>query len=193
MTLPLVEWLEQYGYLAVLAGTLLEGETILAMAGFAAHQGHLDFGLVLLVAFVGGTVGDQMFFWIGRALGPRSLQRWPPLADATARVGVLLQRHDALLIFGIRFMYGVRIAGPIAMGALGVSARRFAIFNVLGAAVWAPLVAGAGYLFGHALQVWLGDLERYEGYVLAGVAVCAVLMALVHRRRRSSAARECIE
>jgi membrane protein DedA with SNARE-associated domain len=29
-----------YGYLAVFIGCLLEGETILVLAGFAAHQGH---------------------------------------------------------------------------------------------------------------------------------------------------------
>jgi membrane protein DedA with SNARE-associated domain len=28
-----------YGYLAILVGTLLEGETILVLGGFAAHRG----------------------------------------------------------------------------------------------------------------------------------------------------------
>lgn len=33
----------QYGLFAVFAGTLLEGETVLAQAGYAAHRGYLDF------------------------------------------------------------------------------------------------------------------------------------------------------
>ncbi len=35
------ELVQDYGYYAVLLGTLLEGETILVMAGFAAHGGYL--------------------------------------------------------------------------------------------------------------------------------------------------------
>ena len=181
MNFPLAQWIEHYGYLAVFVGALLEGEAILVLGGFAAHQGHLDLATVLLVAFVGGTLGDQLFFWFGRAAGPRVLQRYEALARAGERVGRLLMRHDAALIFGIRFMYGLRIAGPIAMGALGVVPRRFALFNVLGAAVWAPLVGGAGYLFGRALQAWLGDLENHEGLVMVAVVACAVLLPLLHR------------
>jgi membrane protein DedA with SNARE-associated domain len=94
---------------------------------------------------------------------------------------VLLRRYDAALIFGVRFMYGLRIAGPIAMGVLGVSPRRFAVFNVLGAAVWAPLIGGAGYLSGHALEVWLGDLEWFEGLLVAIVAGGAPILSLAHR------------
>ena len=31
--------IENYGYAAILIGTFLEGETILVLAGLAAHQG----------------------------------------------------------------------------------------------------------------------------------------------------------
>jgi membrane protein DedA with SNARE-associated domain len=31
--------ISQYGYFALFAGALLEGETVLILAGFAAHQG----------------------------------------------------------------------------------------------------------------------------------------------------------
>lgn len=181
MNALLINWVEHYGYLAVLLGTLLEGETVLMLAGFLAHQGHLDLGAVLLVAFIGGSAGDQVFFWLGRASGARLQRRSPTLATASDRVGPLLRRHDAALIFGIRFMYGLRIAGPIAIGALGVSPRRFAVFNLLGAAVWAPLVGGAGYLSGHALEAWLGDLEWLEGLLVAIAAGGALILSVAHR------------
>ncbi|WP_427914926.1 DedA family protein [Ramlibacter sp. MMS24-I3-19] len=181
MTVLLVDWIEHYGYLAVLLGTLLEGEAILMLAGFLAHQGHLDLGAVLLIAFVAGSTGDQLFFWLGRAWGPPLLERSARLARAGEQVGTLLRCYDAALIFGIRFMYGLRIAGPIALGALGVSPRRFAVFNVLGAAVWAPLVGGAGYLSGHALEAWLGDLQWLEGLLVVLVAGGALILAVAHR------------
>jgi membrane protein DedA with SNARE-associated domain len=190
--MTLVQLISQYGYLAVFVGALLEGEAILVLAGFAAQQGHLSLAWVLAIAFVGGTLGDQIFFWLGKHWGGALLRRLPDARERTLRVSRLLQRYDAWLVFGIRFMYGLRIAGPIAMGALGVKPRRFALFNVLGAAVWAPLIGGAGYLLGHTLERLLGDIERYESRILwtalgAMVAVYVMKQALHAWRARSTA------
>lgn len=193
--MTLIEFIAAYGYAAVLAGTLLEGETVLLLAGLAAHQGHLSLPIVLFVAFVGGTAGDQGFFWIGRRWGPALVQRFPPARARADAVGLLLRRYDAALVFGIRFIYGLRIAGPIAMGALGLSSRRFAVFNTLGAAVWAVLIGGAGYLLGHTLDFVLGDVERYENRLAWGVVGIAALAFMLHRvarwlRSRIAAQRE---
>lgn len=171
----------QYGYLAVFVGSLLEGETILVLAGFAVHQGHLRLPTVLAIAFAGGALGDQAFFWIGRVWGPALLRRWPGLQRSVQRVGELLQRHDAPLIVGIRFMYGLRIAGPIAMGVCGVAPWRFALFNLLGAAIWASAVGGLGYLLGEALQAVLGDVRRFEDTALLVVVGAAIAFAVGRR------------
>jgi membrane protein DedA with SNARE-associated domain len=179
--MSLIEFIAAYGYAAVLAGTLLEGEAVLLLAGFAAHQGHLSLPLVVLIAFVGGATGDQVFFWIGRSWGSALLERFPAARARTLRVGVLMRRHDAALVFGIRFMYGLRIAGPIAMGALGVASRRFAIWNALGAAVWAIVIGGLGYMLGHALEMLLGQIDRYENIVVWSLVAGAAVVIGVHR------------
>ncbi|MGE5116832.1 MAG: DedA family protein [Betaproteobacteria bacterium] len=186
--MTVAELIHHYGYLAVFVGSLLEGETILAMAGFAAHQGHLSFAAVVTVGFVGGTLGDQVFYWIGRRWGRPLLQRYPRLRSRARDVAVLMRRYDAALIVGIRFMYGLRIAGPIAIGSARVRAWRFAAYNVLGAALWAPLIAGLGYAFGHQLETWLGDVRSLEGGALGLMAVLilgAHLLTSWMRRRRA--------
>lgn len=170
-----------YGYLAVFAGSLLEGETILVVAGFAAHQGHLSLPAVIAIAFVGGLLGDQFFFFLGRRYGDALLRRLPLLARHAERVNRLLLRHHAWLIVGVRFMYGLRIAGPIVIGMSPVSARRFLLFNLIGAAIWAVLIAGAGYLFGQTLHWLLADLNRYEWVGVLVILAVAGLVALGHR------------
>lgn len=167
--MTLIQFVASYGYAAVLAGTLLEGETILLLAGFAAQQGHLSFALVVFVAFIGGTTGDQVFFWCGRRWGVRLQERFPNLRVRMASTALLLKRWDATLIVVVRFLYGLRIAGPIAMGALGVGRMRFAIFNAVGAAIWAVVIGGLGYLLGGSLEMLLGEIEGYESVVLWGV------------------------
>ena len=140
--MSLTQLLSDYGYVAVFVGSLLEGETILLLAGFAAHQGYLSLPLTVGIAFVGGTLGDQIFYWLGRVAGKPLLDRLPNTTARVGRVNALLTRFDAPLIVGIRFMYGLRILGPIVIGTSSVPPWRFAIFNIIGAAMWAPLVAG---------------------------------------------------
>ena len=179
--------LADYGYLAVFIGCLLEGETMLVLAGVAAQQGLLSLPWVLLLAFVGGTLGDQFFFFIGRRYGHTLLRQSSRFAPAVQRVNALLLRHDAWLIVGVRFMYGLRIAGPIAIGMSDVPALRFLGFNLLGAAVWAALVTGVGYVFGQSLQWLIADLARFEEIALVLIVGVAVLIAVVHRVRARKA------
>ena len=178
-----VQLLADYGYLAVFLGSLLEGETILVLAGFAAHQGYLSLQIVLAVAFVGGTLGDQVFFWLGRAWGQSLLDRLPNSENRVRRVKELLERHHAPVIIGIRFVYGLRIIGPIVIGVCDVPLWRFAVFNMLGAAIWAPLVGGLGYLFGDALGLLNVDVKQFEGLALALIIAVAVTFSIIRRWR----------
>jgi membrane protein DedA with SNARE-associated domain len=179
----LESFLQTYGYLALFIGTFLEGETILALAGLAAHEGLMSFSLVVVIAALGGFVGDQFFFFLGRHYGNRLLNRHPRIAAKAPRVKQLLCRWDAPLVIMIRFMYGLRIAGPIIIGAAGISPWRLAFFNLIGSAIWAPVVAAVGYLAGHAVQQLMQDLELAK-IVLLIVMVCGGLLGLLicHRR-----------
>lgn len=191
MDTSLTHLVSAYGYLAVFVGTLLEGEAILMIGAYAAQQGYLSLPVVIAVAFVGATLGDQVFFLAGRFFGPVLLARFGTIRARAERVNQLLLRHHAWLIVGIRFAYGLRIAGPIVIGMSSLPAWRFFLFNALGALLWAPLVAGVGYLFGHMLEWLLVAMKRYE---LLGLGVLVVILLVVvlllHLRRRRAAAEE---
>ena len=96
MNLDFGPWLAQaitsHGYWMLVLGCLLEGETVLLLAGFAAHRGQLDPLWVLVVASVAAFVGDQCFFWLGRRHGARVLALRPTWGGQAARVNALLQR-----------------------------------------------------------------------------------------------------
>lgn len=175
----------RFGYLAVFIGSFLEGETILALAGLAAQHGYLSFAAVIGVGAAGGFLGDQLFFFIGRRYGDRVLARFPAVAAKAPRVRALLRRWDAAAVILIRFIYGLRIAGPIVIGSCGIPAWRLALFNLVGALIWAPLVAGVGYLAGQAVEQWIGHLRHVEiGVVMAAVLAVTVGWLVVQWRRR---------
>lgn len=174
------ELLSQYGYFALAIGCFLEGETLLLLAGAAAHSGLLSLPLVIGIAFVSGTLGDQFYYFVGRRYGEKLLGRWPRYKVPAARVHYLIERHAEAMIVGVRFMYGLRLIGPVVIGMSEVRPMRFVMFNMLGAALWACVVTGAGYVFGHTLQWLLADIELFEKVALACVIV--VVAALLMRR-----------
>ena len=48
--------ISQYGYAALIVGSMAEGETITLLGGVAAHQGLLKFPLVVIAVALGGSV-----------------------------------------------------------------------------------------------------------------------------------------
>ncbi|HWH40831.1 MAG TPA: DedA family protein, partial [Usitatibacter sp.] len=183
MTIDLPGLIDTYGYAAVLVGAFLEGETILALAGLAAYREYLDFRIVVVLALVAGFAGDQFYFWLGRRKGQQILQRFPNAQQRADRFDALLARWHAPLIVAIRFMYGFRIVGPVLLGMGRVAAWKFVVFNFIGAAIWAPLIAGLGYLFGNVIEALLDDLRDVELLAFAALVLLGLASFLVHHIR----------
>jgi membrane protein DedA with SNARE-associated domain len=173
----------RYGYAAVFAGTLLEGETVLLLAGYAAHRGYLDWATVVVVAWFGATLGDQLWFALGRYRGARLRAAWPALDVRMTRALVWVGDHPDLSILAMRFLWGLRAALPVALGMSRVSWTRFLGLNLASAAVWAMLVAGLGWSFGAFLARHAPAVHRYEHGLFVAVVILALLAHGVRRWR----------
>jgi membrane protein DedA with SNARE-associated domain len=185
---------EEFGYVAILIGTFFEGETILLVGAFAAHQGYLRIEYVILIAFIGSFAGDQFWYLIGRRYGRDQLARRPWLADKVARISRVLERWPTLFILGFRFVYGIRNVAPVAIALSDIHPLRFLVLNIIAAAIWAAAGGVAGFLFGEAVEAFVGNLKAVEQRVLAAAAL-ALLGYLVGRalyrrfRKRSDEAK----
>ncbi len=174
------ELIRQYGYLAILIGAVLEGETIVLLGGFAAHQGYLNVIATIGVAFTGTLTGDQFFFYLGRLKGRSYLQRRPAWQARIDRVSRFIDTHENLLMLAYRFMYGIRSLTPFALGLANVSRTKFFCFSLFGALIWSTAVVSAGYLFGQLLTRWLGELKHYELTIALTILGISVVVWLVH-------------
>ncbi|WP_319524493.1 DedA family protein [uncultured Desulfosarcina sp.] len=178
-------FLQTYGYWAILIGTFLEGETILVLAGLAAHQGYMTLEGVILCAFAGSLCGDQMFFFLGRRHSDFLLRRRPAWRGKLERAKRLADRFQTPLILGFRFLYGLRAVMPFAFGISGVPVLRFVWLNAIGAGIWAVVVGVAAYLFGSALEQVLGDLRHYERMLFILVAAVGATVWIIYLYRRN--------
>jgi len=181
--------IEHYGYAAIFIGTFLEGETVLVLAGLAAHQGYLVLTWVILAAFLGSLCGDQLFFYLGRKHSQAVLSRRPAWKKKAERVNRIMNKYQTPTILSFRFLYGLRTVTPFVIGMSRVSVKKFIVLNAVGALIWAAAIGSGGYLFGLALQVYIGKVEHYEVLVFAIIALLGLLIWIVHfyhRRKRAS-------
>ncbi len=177
--------LQQHVYAAVLLGSVVEGETAVVLAGFASHRGYASWWAVVALAAGANLLSDQAYYALGRWRGAWLLARLPALRRAADRLTPRLHAHRRKLTFGIRFMYGLRIAGPLVLGIARVPWPDFFVFNALGAVVWAATFTTLGWLFGQTVALWLGPLAHVEeGAALAILAAGGVWLLVYALRRR---------
>jgi len=181
MTLP--QFVAAYGYWAVLAGTLFEAETVLLLAGFAAHRGYLELPTVVGVAIVGSFLANQPWFYLGRVRGPTLLLRYPKYMNRVARAQAQLAKYHLPLIVTMRFVMGLRTVLPFVLGMSSMPTLRFQMINFAGAVFWSVMIGAGGYLFGHLVERMLGDLRLYEEILFAVLAVGGLAYWWYSRRR----------
>ena len=178
----LSDLIDSYGYWAVFGWTFIEGESLLALAGLAAQQGWLEFQWVIAAAVAGSFLGDQIWFFLGRTQGPKLLARYPKYAPRVKRAHELLERYQTPLILAVRFLYGLRAVLPFVIGMSRISAFKFQALNFTGAVIWSATIASAGYLFGNAVEYVLGDVQKYEKYLVVVVALAFLVVWWASRR-----------
>src|ERR687889_2749569 len=183
--------IEQYGYLLILFGVMLEstgvplpGETILLAAGVLAQRGHLDLGDAIVFGTLGAVIGDQIGYWVGREGGRPFVLRWGRYLFITqerlARAEAFFQRHGGKAVFLARFFSGLRIFGALVAGMSRMHWGTFILYNALGGAVWATAVVLSGYFLGRSLDV----VERWMGQasvLLLALVVLALVLYLSYR------------
>ncbi len=187
MNPTLHQFIVDYGLWAVLAGTFLEGESVVVLAGFLAHQRLLHLPDVMLFAFAGSFAADQLLFYLGRRYRDNRYVRRVRGQPAFAKALALVDRYPHGFILALRFLYGLRTVGPVALGVSRVSPLRFLALNAIAAVIWAVCFSALGYAFGQTIESLLGRLHGVEIKLAVAAAIGAAIGLAYHlyaRRRK---------
>jgi membrane protein DedA with SNARE-associated domain len=178
--LDLHSLLHTYGYALIFLGTLLEGESLLALGGLFAHQGYLDLRGVIATAFAGAVCGDQLFFHLGRHHAARLLARFPRLRRKVNVTLHQVESHQNKLVLSMRFLWGLRIALPIALGLTTMRAARYFLLDLISAATWSVIVALVGFGASGVFTRIVADFHHYEKWIAVVLIVVAILAVAMH-------------
>jgi membrane protein DedA with SNARE-associated domain len=177
--------IEHYGALGVGLGGAIEGETAVVIGGAIARQGLFSPWWAALAAFVGAWVSCQLFFLVGRSQRESRFVHRVIDKPVFVRALKMIDRHPRLFCFGFRFIYGFRVAGPIAISMSHVRARDFGWLQALSAAIWGPGLVWLGFAFGKTIvRVVKLLLTPQHALIAAAVVIVALLGWLQWRRKR---------
>ena len=173
-----------YGYWAIFFGIAIEntgiplpGETITIVGGFLSGSGELRYWAVLLSAIAGAVLGDSFGYWIGKTRGWQFLLAVSKIfrleeAKLTAAKDKYAQNAAMAVFFG-RFITLLRIfAGPLA-GITQMPYRKFLLYNIGGATVWASIIVSLAFFLGR-----LVSLEQIINWV-AEAGIIALLLIII--------------
>jgi membrane protein DedA with SNARE-associated domain len=172
---------------SILLGFVFPGETALIFGGAVGTQNGASLTLLMVLAVVGAISGDAVGYAVGRRWGSRlqatRLGRFVGEERWVVTEAFLLKRGGTAVFFG-RWTALLRAMVPGAAGMARLPYRTFFVYNALGGTLWAVACVLGGYLVGSAV----GRYVTSFGYVILGLVVLAITVALVHRRRKSNAA-----
>ena len=149
-------------YLAIYLAAFLEGEIYYSKVCADAMIGKLNWVAVWCAGALGGSAGDQFWFYLLRGR-IHWLDRYPKLRKYRDRVSVHVHAHEGLMVLAGRFLPGLRTAIPIACAYAGVGRLKFSALNLVSAFAWAGSIMlfvklGSNALSAVGLNAWWGPL-----------------------------------
>ena len=192
----LEHFVHDYGVFAVFLiltfealGAPLPGETLLIFASVLAGRGEMSLSALLMFAWIGSVLGDNIGYAVGRTVGRAAISRYGAkigLNDARfSAVEKVFLRYGPMTVVFARFFNILRQLNGIVAGAMGMDWGRFLLCNAVGGALWVTVWVFAASYFTEHMSVLTGLAHHTKVVVGVFVAIALiVVLTLVLRRAR---------
>jgi len=172
----------------LLVGLVFPGDSLLFVAGVAAsgsaaallNGAHLSVPGLFLGAPIAAILGSQVGHWTGGKYGRKLFDRPDGRFFNHSRVVAtekwLRKYGTGRAIILARFVPFVRTLINPLCGIVGIPARKFFMWNVIGAIIWTEAVIGLGYILGEKLK---GSVDTYLLPIVALIIVVSLIPVLI--------------
>ena len=171
----------------LLVGLFLPGDSLLFVAGIAASGtaqevfgNQLSYTQLLIWAPIAATIGSQCGHWLGAKYGRPFFDRPNSRFFNQDRVA---QTEHWLMKYGLgkalilsHFIPFVRTLINPLCGIIGIPAKKFFIWNIIGSYIWTAGLISAGYLLGERLE---GSVDKYLLPIVVLIIVASLAPILI--------------
>ena len=185
----------------LLVGLLLPGDSLLFVAGIAASGtakeifgNQLSYTQLLIWAPIAATVGSQCGHWLGAKYGRPFFDRPNSRFFNQERVA---KTERWLMKYGLgkalilsHFIPFVRTLINPLCGIIGIPAKKFFIWNIIGSYIWTVSLITAGYLLGETLE---GSVDKYLLPIIAliiALSLAPIVIEFIKDRKKGSATKD---
>jgi membrane-associated protein len=168
----------------LLIGFLLPGDTLLVITGLLAFHPGIGVPIWLVVPAIGAAafLGGEAGYLIGKKAGPRVFERKETGLFSVAnvkRTNAFFERFGGFAVVLARFVPIVRTFAPVAAGIGKMNYRKYSLYNLIGAAIWAAGLTIGGYLLGYIPPV-AAFVSKYIDVILLGAVALTLIPTVYH-------------
>ena len=147
----------------------LPGDSLLFAAGALAGIGSFDVTILMAVFPAAAIIGDNVNYWIGRAVGPRLFGRFINKRHLD-RTHEFYEKHGGLAVVFGRFAPIIRTFMPFVAGIGRMTYPKFLAFDIFSGILWPAIFVLSGYYFGN-----LPLVKKYFSLVVVVIIVISVI------------------
>ncbi len=147
----------------------LPGDSLLFAAGALAGIGSFDVTILMILFPVAAIIGDNVNYWIGRAVGPRIFGRYinKKYLDRTHE---FYEKHGGMAVIFGRFAPIIRTFMPFVAGIGKMNYAKFLAFDIFSGILWPAIFVLSGYFFGN-----LPFVKKYFSLVVIVIIIISVI------------------
>lgn len=179
----IVDLIFEWGYIGIFLLMTIESsfipfpsEIVLIPAGYLAHQGELNLGMIMGAALGGSMLGAFINYFLAFFLGRKILLRYGKYFfisnESMEKMDRYFLKHGAISTFIGRLIPGVRQLISIPAGLSKMSLVTFSTYTALGAGIWALILVMLGYFIGE-------NQDMIDSYLKQITIVVLVLLVLL--------------
>jgi membrane protein DedA with SNARE-associated domain/rhodanese-related sulfurtransferase len=158
-----IEFLVRYGYVLLFGWVLAEqlglpmpSAPLLLAAGALAGTSRMNLAVTLALPIVAVSISDAFWYELGRRRGTKVLQWLCRVSlepdSCVRRTEGRFERNGPWALVVAKFIPGLNSMAPPLAGISRMPWRRFALFDGLGALLWASVYIGIGYIFSAQIE-----------------------------------------
>jgi membrane-associated protein len=193
LNIDIIELIKVIGYVGLFAiifaesgvffGFFLPGGSLLFTAGLLASQGFFNIYWLTIILGIAAILGDNTGYWFGAKVGNKIFVKEDSLffnKKYLAQTQEYYAKYGPMTVVVGRFIPIVRTFAPILAGVGEMSYKKFFVYNVLGAMLWAVGLSLLGFFLGSSVP----GIEKYILPIIILIVLLSILPILFNLKSK---------